>query len=246
MNRVADVLPMGCPIGGDPPMDERAPAKPNDPRLQAALEDYFERTERDRSFDRETFIASHPEIADELRRFITTEDQLRKFAAESRHEACQVSTGSFSHQTSETLAPRSAPPTKSGQISGQFGRYRILRALGEGAMRRRLPRQDTQLEREVALKTPQLSENSEPELLERFYREARAAATLRHPWICPVYDVGEIDGTHYITMAYIEGRPLSDFVHPAVPQTEQQILIAVGKIAQALAERTAAESCTAI
>jgi serine/threonine protein kinase len=237
MNRVADGMPIGCPIGGDPPMDERAPAKPNDPRLQAALEEYFERTERDQSFDRERFIANHPEIAGELRRFITTEDQLRKFAAESRHDASQVSTGSFSHQTDETLAPpTSAPATKSGQLSGQFGRYSILRALGEGAMGAVYLAQDTQLEREVALKTPQLSDNSEPELLERFYREARAAATLRHPRICPVYDVGEIDGTHYITMAYIEGRPLSDFVNPAVRQTDQQILIAVGKIAQALAE----------
>jgi formylglycine-generating enzyme required for sulfatase activity/predicted Ser/Thr protein kinase len=237
MNRAADGMPIGCPIGGDPPMDERAPAKPNDPRLQAALEEYFERSERDQSFDRETFIANHPEIAEELRRFITTEDQLRKFAAESRHDASQVSTGSFSHQTDETLAPpTSAPAIKSGQLSGKFGRYRILRALGEGAMGAVYLAQDTQLEREVALKTPQLSDNSEPELLERFYREARSAATLRHPRICPVYDVGEIDGTHYITMAYIEGRPLSDFVNPAVPQTEQQILIAVGKIAQALAE----------
>jgi formylglycine-generating enzyme required for sulfatase activity len=57
---------------------------------------------------------------------------------------------------------------------------------------------------------------------------------LRHPHICPVYDVGDIGGKHYITMAYIEGRLLSEFVAPAVPQTEQQILIAVGKIAQAL------------
>ena len=217
-------------------MDERAPAKPNDPQLQAALEDYFERTERDPSFNRETFIANYPEIANELRRFIITEDQLRQFAAESRRDASQVPTGSFSHQTSETLAPRSGEPTKSGQLSGQFGRYRILRALGEGAMGTVYLAHDTQLEREVALKTPQLSDDCKPEMLERFYREARAAATLRHPRICPVYDVGEIDGKHYITMAYIEGRPLSDFVNPAVSQTERQILIAVGKIAQALAE----------
>jgi len=217
-------------------MDERAPAKPNDPQLQAALEDYFERTERDSSFNRETFIANYPEIADELRRFIITEDQLRQFAAASRRDASQVSTGSFSNQTSETLAPKSGEPTKSGQLSVQFGRYRILRALGEGAMGAVYLAHDTQLEREVAIKTPQLSDDCKPEMLERFYREARAAATLRHPRICPVYDVGEIDGKHYITMAYIEGRPLSDFVNPAVPQTERQILIAVGKIAQALAE----------
>ncbi len=96
--------------------------------------------------------------------------------------------------------------------------------------------EDTQLRRQVALKTPQFTGDSQEELLERFYREARAAATLRHPCICPVYDVGDIDGKHYITMAYIDGKPLSAFVNPAVPQTEQQILIVVGKIAQALQE----------
>jgi serine/threonine protein kinase len=233
MHRVA----LGLPIGGETAMDERAPAKPNDPRFQAALEDYFERTERDQAFDRETFIGKHLEIADELRRFLATEDQLRQFAAESRRDASQASTGSFSKQANDTLAPvGSSPPAQAGQLSGQFGRYRILRALGEGAMGAVYLAHDTQLEREIALKTPQLSEDCQPEMLERFYREARAAATLRHPRICPVYDVGEIGGTHYITMAYIEGRPLSDFVNPAVPQSETQILIAVGKIAQALAE----------
>ena len=96
--------------------------------------------------------------------------------------------------------------------------------------------EDTQLRRQIGFKTPQFAGDDQRELLERFYREARAAATLRHPCICPVYDVGDIDGKHYITMAYIEGRPLSHFVNPAVPQTAAQILIVVGKIAQALQE----------
>ena len=60
---------------------------------------------------------------------------------------------------------------------------------------------------------------------ERFYREARAAGTLRHHNICPVYDVGEIEGTHYISMAYIEGKPLSAFIRTDKPQSERQILI---------------------
>ncbi len=72
--------------------------------------------------------------------------------------------------------------------------------------------EDTQLERQVALKTPHFEKQPTDELLERFYREARAAATLRHPNICPVYDVGQIEGTHYISMAYIEGNPLSAFI----------------------------------
>ena len=221
------------------PAPAKPPANPNDLRLQAALEDYFDRVDRHEPLDRETFFQQHEDIADELRQFISTEDELRKFATESFEDVSQISTGSFSQPASETLAPRtpaSEDKAKSNELSGLFGRYRILRTLGQGAMGTVYLAQDTQLLRQVALKTPQFTDDSEHELLERFYREARAAATLRHPRICPVYDVGDIGGTHYITMAYIEGRSLSEFVAPAVPQTERQILIAVGKIAQALQE----------
>ena len=70
--------------------------------------------------------------------------------------------------------------------------------------------EDTQLDRPVALKVPRFADDYDGELIERFYREARAAATVRHPNLCPVYDAGEIDGIHYLSMAYIEGRPLFD------------------------------------
>ena len=51
-----------------------------------------------------------------------------------------------------------------------------------------------------------------PGVLERFDREARAAAMLDHPNVCPIFDVGTIDGIPYASMAYIEGRPLADLV----------------------------------
>jgi serine/threonine protein kinase/formylglycine-generating enzyme required for sulfatase activity len=226
-------------------MNDSAPRKlpvpTNDPRLQAALEDYFDRVDRGEPVDPENFVAQHPEIADELRQFITTEDELRRFAAESFRDISQISTGVFSQPGRETLPPRSAGAARDGQssqsdLSGQFGRYQIIRSLGKGAMGTVYLAQDTQLERQVALKTPQFSADSEQESLVRFYREARAAAAFRHPRICPVYDVGDIEGQHYITMAYIEGRPLSDFVNPAKPQSMRQILVAVGKLAEALQE----------
>jgi serine/threonine protein kinase len=94
--------------------------------------------------------------------------------------------------------------------------------------------EDTQLKRSVAIKTPHFTERPTEELLERFYREARVAATLRQPHICPVHDVGQIDGKHYISMAYIEGRPLSAFIRPDKPQSERQILIVIRKLALAL------------
>src|SRR5262249_1744789 len=53
-----------------------------------------------------------------------------------------------------------------------------------------------------------------PHVRARFAREARAAALLHHPNVCPVHDVGEVNGTPYLTMAFIEGRPLTDFIPP--------------------------------
>ena len=69
--------------------------------------------------------------------------------------------------------------------------------------------EDTQLGRRVALKVPDFGPHDGPEARKRFLDEARAAATLDHPYLCPVYDVGEIDGRLYLTMAYIEGQSLA-------------------------------------
>jgi|HubBroStandDraft_5_1064220.scaffolds.fasta_scaffold85650_2 serine/threonine protein kinase len=121
-------------------------------------------------------------------------------------------------------------------LSGVFGRYRIIRALGKGAMGTVYLAQDTHIERQVALKTPHFTEDPIGEQIERFIREARAAGNLRHSHICPIYDFGQIDGKHFISMAYIEGRPLSAFIKADTPQSERQILIVVRKLVLALQE----------
>ncbi len=120
------------------------------------------------------------------------------------------------------------------EIPEDFGRYRIERSLGEGGMGTVYLAHDSQLDRKVALKTPKFARNSDPNLVNRFYREARSAATLQHPNICPVYDVGEIDGRHYISMAYIEGRPLSDVIRSKNPLPVTSVVRIVRKVALAL------------
>src|SRR5579871_3557000 len=69
-----------------------------------------------------------------------------------------------------------------------FGRYRITKLIGEGGMGAVYLARDTQLDRDVALKIPQFA-GSDPTVLERFHQEARAAATVQHPNICPIFDV---------------------------------------------------------
>jgi serine/threonine protein kinase/formylglycine-generating enzyme required for sulfatase activity len=226
-----------------PSADPSLPAQPQDPRVDAALHDYLERVDRGETIDPEGFVAGHPEIAGELRSLIEAEGQLRKFAGGRRAAGADsnpdTSTRSFALHGMETIAPQANAPggtDKDSRLKDVFGRYRIVRVLGQGAMGTVYLAEDTQLKRQVALKTPHFEQDPTGELLERLYREARAAANLRHPNICPVYDVGEIEGTHYISMAYIEGHPLSAFVRSHKQQPERQILIVVRKLAQGLQE----------
>lgn len=91
----------------------------------------------------------------------------------------------------------------------QFGRYQIVEMLGGGGMGSVYRAWDTSLARNVALKIPHFCLKSSPELLERFHREAKAMATLSHPNICQVFDVGNVDGTYYLTMALVKGETLA-------------------------------------
>src|SRR5262249_42161680 len=90
---------------------------------------------------------------------------------------------------------------------------------------------DTLLHRAVALKIPRLAEGR-PEQRERFLREARAAAGLAHTNICPVYDVGEIDGRPYLTMAYIHGPSLAVRLAQTGPFEPQEAARLVSAIAR--------------
>ncbi|NJM08340.1 serine/threonine protein kinase, partial [Candidatus Gracilibacteria bacterium] len=93
-------------------------------------------------------------------------------------------------------------------VGRRLGRYEIRAELGRGGMARVYRALDTSLHRPVALKVMAAQLSLDPEFVQRFEREARTAANLRHPAIVTVYDVGEEGGLHYIAMEYIAGRTL--------------------------------------
>ena len=114
--------------------------------------------------------------------------------------------------TSSETSPKSNTH-ESGLFStlpAEFGRYRVERLLGKGGMGAVYLAVDSQLNRKVALKIPFFDAREEPKRQERFLREARSAARLHHPNICTVFDVGEVSGRPFITMAFITGKPLED------------------------------------
>ena len=107
----------------------------------------------------------------------------------------------------------------SGIDSGELvdGRYRIQRRLGTGGMADVYLAEDQQLERPVALKLLHRRFSEDPGFVERFRREAQAAANLQHPNIVAVYDRGSWDGTYYIAMEYLLGRTLKQVIRDEAP-----------------------------
>jgi serine/threonine-protein kinase len=97
-----------------------------------------------------------------------------------------------------------------------FGRYRILRPIGRGAMGTVYQGLDPAIDRPVALKTLHVGRGADPqeaeELRERLIREAKAAGKLSHPNIVTIYDVGEEGGMQYIAMEYLEGQTLENLL----------------------------------
>jgi serine/threonine-protein kinase len=92
------------------------------------------------------------------------------------------------------------------------GRYRLLGRLGSGGMADVWCAEDSMLNRRVALKFLHPRFAQDEQFVERFRREASAAAGLQHPNVVGVFDRGTVDGTHYIAMEYVEGASLKDLI----------------------------------
>lgn len=138
-------------------------------------------------------------------------------------------------QREATLRPVAYVNPDTLQPGTMFGRYQVLKKLGQGGMGCVLMAQDTELNRKVAVKIPLFQGGDSAVLAERFRREAQAAAALHHPQVCPIYDVGEVDGVRYLTMAFIEGQTLEEYAKGQPLPMDDAVRI-VSLLAQGLQE----------
>ena len=115
-----------------------------------------------------------------------------------------------------------------------MGKYEVLEKIGEGGFGIVYRGRDPMLERDVAIKVLKSDVATSPDFVARFRREARMAASLRHPNIATVIEVGEHDGRYFMVMDYLSGGPLSEALTPGVPLSLDEAVILLRPIADAL------------
>jgi eukaryotic-like serine/threonine-protein kinase len=103
----------------------------------------------------------------------------------------------------------------------RLGPYVVIAPLGAGGMGEVYRARDTRLERTVAIKVLPGHLAGDPDVKQRFEREARAVSSLNHPHICALFDVGEQDGTSFLVMEHLEGETLADRLARGPLPTEQ-------------------------
>lgn len=115
----------------------------------------------------------------------------------------------------------------------EYGRYRIVKELGKGSMGVVYQAHDPQIDRPVALKVLRPDRVTSDTFRHRFLKEARAVGRLSHPNIVGIYDIGEDHGTVYISMEFLEGKPLSDLIQQETFTEAESVEVGI-QVAEAL------------
>ena len=165
-------------------------------RLNAIIAEYLKRKDAGQNVSKDSMLKAYPDLADGLRSYFQNEVMIgENVPALAETKLSPISPAA---DMRETLKPGAALEDTASEFGNRkFGRYQILRPLGEGAMGSVYLALDTTLDRQVALKVPKTQGTANAEFMARFTREAKAAACLKHANIWRVYDDGEHGGAAY-------------------------------------------------
>ena len=158
-----------------------------DAELESVIAEYIRACDAGHKPNRQQVLERHPDLASDLRDFFSNRDQMNRLARP--------------FEVSEPCARFVTPP----ETIRYFGDYEVLEEIGRGGMGVIYKAKQKSLDRVVALKMMMAGRLESPQDVQRFHVEAEAAASLDHPNIVPIYEVGEHDGRHYFSMKLVEG-----------------------------------------
>jgi predicted Ser/Thr protein kinase len=170
----------------------------------------------------------------------TSADNPRRTAPDPTPSALSAAATRTAEQTADRADTRDdfrtllAPAQGPGEL-GRLAHYRVVKWLGRGGMGLVFQAVDTQLERPVALKIMRPQYSADPAARERFLREAKAAAAIRHDHIVTIYQVGEDRGTPFIAMEFLHGASLDRWLGRGRPLTVPQAVRLTRETAAGLA-----------
>jgi WD40 repeat protein len=181
-------------------------------RLQEALASYLQAREAGHHPDRQEWLAHYPDLAGELADFFANHDQFARLA----HPVAPAAPRRPARAGTPATTPAGAAAGLGGDAKPDavryFGDYEVLGEIARGGMGVVLRARQVSLNRPVALKMILAGQLASDADVQRFRTEAEAAASLDHPHIVPIYEIGEHEGQQYFSMKLVEGPSLAQLL----------------------------------
>ena len=174
----------------------------HDEAFDRIVHEYYQAVEKGQRVDAKVFIDQHPEFKDDLESFFADLENLGDYGRKRAMLGTLAATPTNLEPRGETVGP--------GSSLTYIGEYRILEEIARGGMGVVFKARQEKLRRTVALKMILSGRLAGAAEVDRFQREARAAAALKHPNIVGVHEIGVHDGQHYFTMDYVESESLRE------------------------------------